>query len=147
MAQLNARLYGGEIPKVLAALPTAIDPFHWNGIVETSNSYREIEFNPLHNSDPRTEPVLFKPPFNPASLAVRDTPPFRYFQYFARFPIWSEEPVTLPNGSATRVDLTDLRFGAPDVGSFHCIGLVNTENRVLLSVFTFGSGLNLGRGL
>jgi hypothetical protein len=77
---------------------------------------------------------------------VKDTPPFRYFQYFARFPMWSAEPVTLPNGSATRIDLTDLRFGAPDAGAFHCIGLVNIDNRVLLSVFTFGSGINLGRG-
>lgn len=146
IAELNSRLYGGEIPSSLAALPTAFSPFHWIGIVESSNSYRRFEINPLQGGEPQAEPILYKRPFDPPTNAVRNSPPFRYFQYFARFPLWSAEPVTLPNGSATRIDLTDLRFGAPDAGAFHCIGLVNTDGRVLLSVFTFGSGMNLGRG-
>lgn len=146
LAQLNSRLYAGEVPSVVAALPAAVSPFHWRGIVETSASYREIEISTLANGDPQPGPVLYKPPFDPAMQIARATPPFQYFQYFARFPMWAVEPVTLPSGWATRVDLTDLRFGAPDAGSFHCIGLVNSENHVLLSVFTFGSGMNLGRG-
>lgn len=144
--QINARLYGGEVPTVVAALPTSINPFQWRGIVETASSYRELEINPLRNTDLQFGPIRFKHAFDPATDAVKNTEPFRYFQYFARFPMWSVEPVTLPSGAASRVDLTDLRFGVPDAGNFHCIGLVNIDNQVLSSVFTFGSGANLGRG-
>ena len=147
IAQLSSQLYDGAVPITVAALPTAVNPLHWIGIVETENSFRTIDMDHLHDADPQPGPVLYKRPFDPPSLAVRNTPPFRYFQYFSRFPFWSAEPVTLPNGSATRIDITDLRFGAPDVGGFHCVGLVNTEETVLLSVFTFGSGANIGRGL
>lgn len=146
IAQLSARLYDGAIATNVAALPFAIDPFHWTGIVETPNSFRDIEFDNLHSSDPQAGPVLYKRPFDRATDAVRNTPPFHYFQYFSRFPMWSAEPVTLPNGSATRVDFSDLRFGAPDSGNFHAIGLVNSEGKVLLSVFTFGTGVNIARG-
>jgi inner membrane protein len=146
VAQLSSRLYDGVIPTTVAALPSAISPFHWTGIVETPNSFRSIDIDHLHNAEPQAGPVLYKRPFDPASDAVRNTPPFHYMQYFARFPIWSGEPVTLPNGSATRIELTDLRFGAPGAGSFHCVGLVNTSGKVLLSVFTFGSGANVGHG-
>jgi inner membrane protein len=144
--QLNSRMYGGEDPTIAAALPAAVSPFQWRGIVETTRSYRDIDVNTLGSSDPQPGTVFYKRPFDPATLIARNTPAFRYFQYFARFPMWAIEPVTLPSGWATRVDLSDLRFGAPDAGSFHAIGLVNSENRVLLSVFTFGSGMNLGRG-
>ena len=145
LMQLTSRLYDGEVATSVAALPASINPLHWNGIVETSNSYREIEFDPLHNSEPQAGPILYKRPFDPPAEAARSTPPFRYMQYFARFPIWSAEPVTLPKGWATRVDLTDLRFGAPDAGSFHSVGLVNAEGKVMFSAFTFGSGADLGR--
>lgn len=146
IAQLTSRLYDGNIPAYAAALPTALSPFHWNGLVETVNSYREIDSNVLQNVEPEPGPTLYKHPFDPATEAVRGTPPFRYFQYFSRFPMWSTEPVTLPSGAATRVDLTDLRFGSPDSGSFHCVGVVDTDGHVLFSAFTFGSGMNLGRG-
>ncbi|MCU1293153.1 MAG: rane-bound metal-dependent hydrolase [Bryobacterales bacterium] len=146
VAQLSSRLYDGAIPTTVAALPYAINPLHWTGIVETPDSFHSIDVDHLHNAEPQAGAVLYKRPFDPVSDAVRNTPPFHYLQYFSRFPIWSAEPVTLPSGSATRIDLTDLRFGAPGVGSFHCVGLVNTEGRVLLSVFTFGSGANVGRG-
>ena len=126
IAALSSRLYDGFIPSNVAALPHAVDPFHWTGIVETPNSFRSIEIDSLHNAEPQAGPILYKRPFDPPINALRNTPPFRFFQYFARFPSWSAEPVTLPNGSADRIDLTDLRFGAPDTGSFHCVGLVNT---------------------
>jgi inner membrane protein len=146
VAQLSSRLYDGAVPATVAALPSAVNPFHWTGIVETPNSFRSIDIDYLHNTEPQAGPVFYKRPFDPVSDAVRNTPPFHYLQYFSRFPIWSAEQVTLPSGSATRIDLTDLRFGAPGVGSFHCVGLVNTDGNVLLSVFTFGSGSNVGRG-
>ncbi len=146
IAQLMSRLYDGDVATQVAALPTAVSPFQWNGLVETANSFRETQTNFLRDNETQAGPVLYKRPFDPAAEAVRKTSAFRYFQYFARFPMWSAEPVTLPSGAVTRIDLTDLRFGAPDAGGFHCVGLVSIDGRVLLSTFTFGSGLNVGRG-
>lgn len=145
LAQLSSRLYDGAVASSVAALPSAISPFHWTGIVETENSFRTVDLDSLRNGEPQWGPVLYKRPFDLATEAVRNTPPFRYFQYFARFPMWSAEPVTLPNGVAARIDFTDLRFGAPGSGNFHSVGLVDSTEKVLLSVFTFGSGANIGQ--
>jgi len=83
---------------------------------------------------------------DPAITAANATPAFRYFQYFARFPVWTEQPAWIGSQRATRIDLTDLQFGAPNSGSFHCVALVDDAARVLESAFTFGSGRDLGWG-
>jgi hypothetical protein len=44
------------------------------------------------------------------------------------------------------VELTDLRFGRPQSGSFHWVALETANFHVLQDWFTFGSGLDLGWG-
>src|SRR6185437_11598556 len=65
------------------------------------------------------------------------TEPFRYFLYFARFPVWSEETIAADLNPGRRLDLTDLRFGTPGAGSFHCIALENAKDVVLRAWFTW----------
>jgi len=140
VTELNSRVYDEAVPRKAAALPTMFNPFLWTGIVETDDSFVEIGVRALHELDPDEAKIMHKQPFTPAIEAARNTEAFRYFQYFARFPVWTEEPVILPNEPAARVELTDLRFGSLGAGSFHCVALVDRAGRVMESMFAFGSG-------
>ncbi|HZQ56170.1 MAG TPA: metal-dependent hydrolase [Bryobacteraceae bacterium] len=139
-AQLNARLYDGTTPLQLAALPDSLSPLHWTGIVETGRSYLRMPVHCFQPIDERQAKVFYKPAIGPGLKDAARTPPFLYFQYFARFPVWSEEPFMLDDEQGKRIDLSDLRFGAPGVGSFHCIAIENSRNQVLKSWFTYGAG-------
>lgn len=139
-AQLNARLYEGTAPVKLAAMPDSWSPLRWTGIVETERSYLRMPVQSFRPLDQRQSEVFYKPVIGPGLEDVARTPPFRYFQYFARFPVWSEDPVMLDDEQGKRIALTDLRFGAPGVGSFHCIAIENSRNQILKSWFTYGSG-------
>ncbi len=145
IAVIDARIYDGMTPLSAAALPDAIDPWRWTGVVETANSFAEMDVNLLHEFDPDTAEIFYKRPFDAAIEAARRTEPFRYFQYFSRFPIWSEEPISLPNGAGRRIELSDLRFGVPGGGAFHSVAVVDNRGLVLQSIFTYGSGAGVGR--
>ncbi|MGA8025956.1 MAG: metal-dependent hydrolase [Bryobacteraceae bacterium] len=146
VAQLQARLYDGMPPLDTAALPNPFNPFRWMGVVESSRSYRLLDVNTLGELDPEAARIFYKPAKGPALESAKATAPFRYFLYFARFPVWSEEPVTMDTDRGTRLDLSDLRFGTPGAGSFHCIALENGADQILESRFTYGSGSDLGWG-
>jgi inner membrane protein len=144
--QLSARMYGGEVPVSAAALPGPINPLRWTGIVETPDTFRRLDVNVNAPLETESASVMYKPATDRPIQMALSTEPFRYLRYFARFPAWSEQPVSLARGHGTRVDLTDLRFGAPGVGSFHSIALIDSTGRVLDSTFTFGSGAEIGYG-
>lgn len=146
MAQLEARLFDNAPPVKVAALPQAFNPFEWHGIVETDRGYESLPVNTLGQIDLSSAEIFFKAPLEPTIEGAKRTEAFRYFLYFARFPVWSESRVTLEAGSGERVELADLRFGQPQRGSFHCVALENAGYQVLESWFTFGSGMSLGWG-
>lgn len=146
IAQLEAHLFENAPPLNAAALPSAFNPFRWHGIVETQATYEALPIDTLGDLDVTAAQVFYKPPPEPAVEAAKKTEPFRYFQYFARFPVWSESRVALDVGKGMRVEVADLRFGGPQRGSMHCIALENDAFRVLQAWFTVGSGLNLGWG-
>jgi hypothetical protein len=145
-AQMNARLFDNAAPLNLAAIPQAFSPFQWYGIVETERTYQTLPVDTLGQLDVSTAQVFYKPPAEPAIATAQRAEAFRYFLYFARFPVWSESRVALNTGPGLRVELTDLRFGQPQRGSFHCVAVEDASYRLLQSWFTFGSGLNLGWG-
>jgi inner membrane protein len=140
-AKLDARLYEDAPPLQTAALPEPFSPFQWTGVVETAGTYRLNAVNPLGAFDEQAAQVFYKPPSRQSIENAKRTEPFRYFLYFARFPVWSEAPALLDGSEGTRVDLTDLRFGRPWAGSFHCIALENGRHEVIRSWFTYGSGV------
>lgn len=147
VAQLESRLYENAPPLQAVALPQPFSPFHWTGVVETAADYRMVAFDPLEQLDMQNAHIWYKPAMTASLESAKATEPFRYFVYFARFPLWSITPTITEDGRpAKRVELTDLRFGVPGAGLFHCIALENSANRVLQSVFTWGSGRDLGWG-
>ncbi len=138
--KLESRLYDGEPPVSVAALPLALNPFRWNGIVETSGDYRAMPVDAGGALEMEHAVIFYKPPLTDALRNVEREEAFRFFLYFARFPVWSQEPVVWKNMEARRFELADLRFGAPGVGSFHCGAIVDRAGRVVESWFTYGSG-------
>jgi inner membrane protein len=152
IAQLEARLYNDAPPLQTAAFPEPFTPFQWTGVVETAGTYRLNTVNPLGGIDPRAAEIFYKPSPRQSIKNAKRTEPFRFFLYFARFPVWSEAPTAIDGTEGTRVDLTDLRFGRPWAGSFHCIAVENSlelffdpvaASRITFvrSWFTYGSGV------
>jgi inner membrane protein len=146
VAQLNSRLYEDAPPLRTAALPEPFTPLRWTGVVETADTYRLYTVNTLGDLNAQPPQIFYKPPPRQSIENAKRTEPFRYFLYFARFPVWSEAPAFIDGNQGKRVDLTDLRFGTPWAGSFHCIALENSRNEVMRSWFTYGSGSDLAQG-
>jgi inner membrane protein len=146
VGQLQTRVYDDAPAVQTVALPEPFAPWRWTGIVETERDYRKLEVNAFAQLQPENAQVFYKPAVTLSLKRAAVAEPFRYFLYFARFPIWSQEAVPFGASTGTRLDLTDLRFGVPGGGSFHCIALENARDQVLGVWFTFGSGTNLGRG-
>ena len=144
VAQLESRLYAGAPPLQVAALPTAINPFLWRGIVETPSTWLEFNLNTLGQLDTESARSFFRSPPSEVIANAKRTREFSYFVYFARFPVWSVQPVAVSDGGGRRVELTDLRFGEPGRGDFHCVALEKASGRILGAWFTFGSGADLG---
>ena len=145
-AQLQARLYDDSVPLQTDALPDSYSPFRWTGVVETVRSYQVLNVNTLGQLDVSSARIYYKPAPSVGLQAARVTEPFRFFQYFARFPVWSSDPVQSSDHQGTRVELSDLRFGDPGHGSFHAIAFEDERGQVMGSWFTFNSGADLGWG-
>ncbi len=142
--QLESRLYDGAPALQAAALPDAFNPLRWTSVVETQNSYQLGAVNPIGSFNFAKPATFYKPAVTTTLEAARSADPFRYFLYFARFPVWSLGPVTGEHSRGTRLDLTDLRFGTPGAGSFHCIGYESAGNQLVAKSFTYSSGADLG---
>ena len=138
--KLDSRLYEDMPPVSVAALPVSFNPFRWNGVVETAGAYRAIPVDTWNPLDTDNATVYYKPPLTDALQNAQREEPFRYFLYFARFPVWSQQPVVWKEAEGRRIELADLRFGAPGRGSFHCIAIEDATGRVLESWFTYGDG-------
>lgn len=138
--QLESRLYDDLPPVSVAALPLTFNPFRWNGIVETASAYRTMPVDTFDPLDAENAAIYYKPPMTDALENARREEPFRYFLYFARFPVWSQQPVIWKEAERRRIELTDLRFGSPGRGSFHCIAIEDAAGRVLESWFTYSDG-------
>jgi inner membrane protein len=147
VTKLESRLYDEAPPIQAAAFPEPYNPLHWNGAVETAGAYLSIPMNSYGELDMLDAQTYFKPAVTASIENAKKEEPFRYFRYFARFPIWSEAPVDLDGRTGKRIELTDLRFGTPGAGSFHCIALEDDRNQVLQTWFTYGSGTQLGSKL
>ena len=142
--QLESRLYDGRAALAFAALPDPFNPLRWTGIVETEASYRTGPVNPFGQWDPEQAATYYKPADTAILTAAESQEPFRFFLYFARFPVWSIQAVADERSNSVRLDLTDLRFGSPGRGSFHCIGFEDESLRLVFKRFTYDSGAELG---
>ena len=112
VAVLEARIYQGEVPRRVAAMPSPVNPLRWVGLVEGSGFLeRYSSVNLLEEFDPSSDEVFYKPEETPRGE------PFRSFLEFAQWPVWRVTPLAEPEG-AVRVELSDLRFGPPGSSPF-----------------------------
>ncbi len=140
LAVLNSRLYNGAAPARVAAIPGAVNPLAWRGLVETREFYSIHEINLAGDFDPTGGRVLYKPEMQPreeaAAKAARATEVFRVFLDFAQYPYWQFTPAGQP-GDAIRVEVSDLRFGQPPQPRFLAWAIVDRNGQVLEARFRY----------
>jgi len=106
---LNARTYHGEDPLRASAFPQPINPFSWNGVVETQDS---LEMTPVDSGSGEIDPqniaiVRYKPEETPVSLAAKKSRLGRVYLDWAQYPFVAVEKL---EGERYQVQFEDLRF-------------------------------------
>lgn len=129
---LESRVYDGEAPVRAGAFPRAANPLLWDGAVETEQEVRRYRFSLAKNFDPYSGEVFHKPETAPAIDSARNTPMFRLFLGFSKYPLWRVIPAAQPE-NATEVQVIDMRFG------FSVTAIVDAANRVVSTRFRFTS--------
>ncbi|HLY60012.1 MAG TPA: metal-dependent hydrolase [Terriglobia bacterium] len=106
---LDSHVYGQENPVKLGAFPSSVNPFSWNGVVETDTAFYLLPASALDSDvDAEHATVLHKPDPSPALAAASKTRTCQIFLDFARFP-WPNIDDT-DNGFF--VSIQDLRFAS-----------------------------------
>ena len=104
---LDSHTYSGEAAQRFSALPVALNPFTWTGVVETDTSFHVVRVNALEASGLTEEMGTFeKPQSSPALEAAMKTRAGRIFLDFARFP-WAQVE---ESEQGYQVSIRDLRF-------------------------------------
>ncbi len=129
---MSARLYEGAPPQRVTALPNGINPLTWRGVIEGAGFVVIAPVDLLTEYDPRAGRLYRAPAPVPGMQAALRTHPFQVFSRWSQVPFWRVTPVE--NG--LRLDLIDLRFGAPDRPGFAGVSaVVDRMGRVLRSGF------------
>jgi len=113
LATLDARLYGdGNAPVRVIAAPDAVNPFRWEGLVETAHFWWYGRVDLKEEFDPSAGRIVYKPSVGPWMRSATHSPTISRFRSLAQIPCWAVGPWDFPEGSS-RVELGDLRFGGP----------------------------------
>ena len=125
MGALDARTYGGQLPRRVGAFPETVSPFTWHGIVETENAMHEaiVPLAPGTHFDPEAGITVFKPEPSPILDAALRTGTASRFLSYARFPKATVERTA--EGYA--VTLRDLRFDALGERSIGVMAVVELD--------------------
>jgi inner membrane protein len=128
LGMLNARLYGEEIPLRSGAFPSPLNPFQWNGVVETASSYYLLDVDALmSNIDTQNATRLYKPAPSPALVAAKKSRAARIFLDFARFPLAT---VRTSHDEGFEVYLRDLRFATPGSHIWRFVMEIDLDSRL-----------------
>ena len=137
VAELRQGVYSTGTPLQVAALPKLLDPFGWNGIVETQTAYHktEVGWTLSPGSYPPGTKVVHKTEQDDIVESAKKGPAARIFLDFARFPWFQIEP----SEEGYIVALRDLRF---DVASrrrrgFTCTISLDHQRRLISEDFRF----------
>jgi inner membrane protein len=107
----------------VAAEPYPINPFRWQGIVETDNAYHFADVLTRSNAVDIDETVgaIYKPPVTPAVAAAKRSWLGRVYLDWSQFPLVEDigpgTPPDLPQDASQRfeqVNFHDMRFGYTD---------------------------------
>ena len=109
LTALQSRLYESVDPLRVSAYPTATDPFHWFGVIETPGFFA---LAPVNSFRPEVDPegqmqIRYKPEETPITLAAKKSYFGRVFLDWAQYPI--TETLGDPEGGYI-VHFQDLRY-------------------------------------
>src|SRR5262249_11759697 len=106
---LNARTYRNEDPVRASAFPQPINPFSWNGVVETQDSFLLLPVDSGSSEvDPLNQQVTrFKPEETPVTLAAKKSYLGQVYLDWAKHPMVTVEP---GENGRYQVRFEDLRF-------------------------------------
>jgi inner membrane protein len=115
---LNARTYRGQDPLRASAFPQPINPFSWNGVVETQDFFHMA---PVDSGSGEVDPqnmaiVRFKPEETPVSLAAKKSRMGRVYLDWARYPLVTVEKL---EGGRYQAQFEDLRFESAESVAQH----------------------------
>ena len=145
---LAARTYNDADPMRISAYPKAIDPFHWDGVVETPGFFAML---PVNSLTPEVDPeermqVRYKPEETPITLAAKRSYLGRVYLDWAQYPITETEVLQPDRGYI--VTFQDLRyFDLPDAitgerGRRVLSAAVQLDKSLRVVGDIFGSGRN-----
>ncbi len=111
LSALESREYEGVNPLRVSAYPTWINPFHWNGVVETPAFFA---LAPVNSSSAEVDPedemeIRYKPEETPVTLAAKRSYLGRIYLDWAQYPIVETEELGGPQDGYI-VHFQDLRF-------------------------------------
>ncbi len=113
VSALQARTYNGADPLRVSAYPKIIDPFQWEGVVETPAFFA---LAPVNSLAPEVDPegrmeIRYKPEETPVTLAAKNSYIGRAFLDWAQYPIAETEALPPPQQGSI-VLLQDLRYAS-----------------------------------
>lgn len=108
---LAARTYDGVDPLRVSAYPHMLDPFHWDGVVETPAFFALASVDSLR---PEVDPggsleIRYKPEETPVTLAAKNSYLGRVYLDWAQYPVAETEKLSPPQEGYI-VHLQDLRY-------------------------------------
>jgi len=106
---LNSRTYRDEAPLRASAFPELVNPFAWNGVVETKSFFHMF---PVDSGSGEIDPlnqgvVRFKPEETPVTLAAKKSRLGRVYLSWAAYPFVTVEDL---EGGRHQVQFEDMRF-------------------------------------
>jgi inner membrane protein len=109
VSALNERTYRDQDPLRVSAFPQMLNPFVWNGVVETRDFFQML---PVDSAAGEIDPLgigvtRFKPEETPVTLAAKKSRLGRVYLDWARYPLVTAEQI---EGGRNQVQFEDLRF-------------------------------------
>jgi inner membrane protein len=110
VAMMRSVTYHNQEAVRLSAFPTPLNPFEWNGVVETQSSFELFPLNVNSGQiDPDNQSVIhYKPEETAASLAAKKSRLGQVYLDWAQYPL--TETQRLPGNEGYQITFADLRF-------------------------------------
>lgn len=147
---LEARTYNGVDPLRVSAYPKWIDPFHWDGVVETPAFFA---LAPVNSLGPEVDPeermeLRYKPEETPVTLAAKNSYVGRVFLDWAQYPITETETLQSPQHGWI-VLFRDLRYSgmASSMVSRRSRGALSRAVEIDQNLHVVGDVYDKGNGL